>query len=193
MRRMQDHGWRTLLITSALAGEGKSLTTINLAITFAKELHRTVLLVDADLRRQNIHKCLGYKSNAGLADYLVNDAPLQELITRPGIEKLSIISGGQTVRDSTEIISSQKMGLLMDEMKNRYKDRFIIFDSPPILTCPDTIAFAPLVDAVVMVVEADKTSAEDVKKANILLPAEKFLGFILNKSNSLAGKNYGYY
>ncbi len=193
VQRMQDHGWKTLLISSALPGEGKSITTINLAITFAKELHRTVLLVDADLRRQNIHKCLGYKSSVGLAEYLVNDVPLQDLITWPGIDKLSIISGGKTVRDSTEIISSQKMQVLMGEMKNRYKDRLIIFDSSPILTCPDTIAFAPLVDGVVMVVEADKTSAEDVKKANALLPAEKFLGFILNKSKSLAAKNYGYY
>ncbi len=182
VRKMQENGWSTLLITSALPGEGKSITTINLAVTFAKELHQqTVLLVDADLRRQNIHNYLGYENKVGLTEYIVNEVPLEELIICPGIDKLSIISGGSTIKNSTEIISSQKMRLLVDEMKNRYKDRFIIFDSSPILSCPDTIAFVPFVDAVVMVVEAEKTTVEVVQKAKSLIPTEKFLGFILNK------------
>lgn len=197
VKKMRENGWSTLLITSALPGEGKSITTINLAVTFAKELHQpTVLLVDADLRRQNIHKCLGYENKVGLTEYIINDVPLEELIIWPGIDKLSIISGGDTVRDSTEIISSKKMRLLIDEMKNRYEDRFIIFDSPPILTCPDTIAFVPFVDAVVMVVEAEKTTVEEVEKAKSLIPPEKFLGFILNKNQrrgAIAKKYASYY
>jgi len=192
MQKMQDNGWRTLLISSALPGEGKSVTSINLAITFAKELHQTVLLVDADLRKQNIHKYLGYESSTGLTDHLVNSVPLPDLIVWPGVENLSIISGGQTVKDSTEILSSQSMRMVVDEMKNRYKDRFIIFDCPPILTCPDAIAFAPLVDAIAMVVEANRTSIKDLKRAKNLIPAEKFLGFILNKDKVRDSKKYGY-
>lgn len=192
-QKMQKNGWKTLLISSALPEEGKSVTAINLAITFAKELHQKVLLVDADLRRQKVHKYLGYESSKGLADYLVNSVSLSDLIVWPGVKNFSIISGGQTVRASTELLSSQKMGALMDEMKNRYQDRFIIFDSPPILTCPDAIAFAPFVDAVAMVVQANRTSIEDVKKARNLIPADKFLGFILNKNKSRGTKKYAHY
>ena len=194
IQRMRDKQWNVLMITSALQGEGKSLTAINLAITFAKEKNHSVLLVDGDLRRQNIHKYLDYESKEGLVDYLVNDIPMQELIVWPGIEKLTVISGGQTIQDSTELLSSFKMKALISEMKSRYKNRSIQLESPPILSGPDTAAFSPLVDAIVMVVEAGKTSIEDVKKALELIPKEKFLGFILNKKKKL-GRGYyaGYY
>lgn len=193
IQRMQEKKWNTLLITSALPGEGKSVTSINLAVTFAKEISQTVLLVDGDLRRQDIHKHLGYESKTGLVDYLVNDIPLQELFVWPGVEKLSIISGGRTVQDSTELLGSPKMKALVSEMKSRYKDRYVLLESPPILSCPDTAAFAPLVDGIVMVVEAGRTSMEEVKKSLELLPKEKFLGFILNKKKERLSNYASYY
>lgn len=194
IQRMRDKQWNVLMITSALQGEGKSLTAINLAITFAKEKNHSVLLVDGDLRRQDIHKHLDYESKEGLVDYLINDIPMQELIVWPGIKKLTIISGGQTIQDSTELLSSFKMKALISEMKSRYKNRYILLESPPILSCSDTAAFSPLVDAIVIVVEAGKTSIEEVKKALELIPREKFLGFILNKKKEF-GRGYyaGYY
>ncbi len=190
IQRMQERQWNTLLITSALQGEGKSVTSINLASTFAKELNQTVLLVDGDLRRQDIHKYLGYESKEGLVDYLRNDTPLHELIVWPGIEKLSIISGGEPVPDSTELLGSQKMKALLVEMKNRYKNRYILLESPPLLACPDTAAFAPFMDAIVMVVEAGRTSIDEVKKSLELIPKEKFLGFILNKKDNIEHDYY---
>jgi len=193
VQKMQDRQWNTLLITSALQGEGKSLTSINLASTFAKELNQTVLLVDGDLRRQDIHKYLGYESKEGLVNYLRNDTPLHELIVWPGVEKLSIISGGETIRDSTELLGSQKMKALLSEMKSRYKNRYVILESPPLLACPDTAAFAPFVDAIVMVVEAGRTSIEEVKKSLELIPKEKFLGFILNKKEEIGHDYYAGY
>lgn len=193
IQRMQEKKWNTLLITSALPGEGKSVTAINLAMTFAKEISQTVLLVDGDLRRQDVHKHLGYESKEGLVSYLTNDIPLQELIVWPGVEKLSIISGGRTVQDSTELLGSPKMKSLISEMKSRYKNRYVLLESPPILSCPDTAAFAPLVDAIVMVVESERTSMEEVKKALELLPKEKFLGFILNKKKERISDYASYY
>lgn len=193
IQRMQEKNLNTLLIISALPGEGKTLTAINLAITFAKEIRHSVLLVDGDLRRQDIHKYLGYESKEGLASYLVHGIPPQELIVWPGIEKLSIISGGRTVQDSTELLGSPKMKTLVSEMKSRYENRYIILESPPILSCPDTAAFAPLVDAIVMVVEEGRTSMEEVKKSLELLPKEKFLGFILNKRKERMREYASYY
>lgn len=191
-QRMRANGWNTLMITSALPGEGKSLTAINLAATFAKEVSQTVLLVDADLRLQKIHRYLGYDSKVGLVDYLVDDYPLDEMIVWPGVEKLTIISGGRTIQDSTELLGSPKMVSLMREMKSRYKERFILLESPPIHGCPDTLAFAPYVDAIVVVVESGRTSLDELKKALEMIPKEKFLGFILNRHASTM-KDYGSY
>ncbi len=183
LQRTRVKNWNTIMITSAHKGEGKTLTSINLALTFAKQFNQTALLVDADLLRQDIHKSLGFASNKGLGDYLMGKKPLKELIYWPGIEKLSIISGGNSIQESTELLESPKMSNLVHEMKNRYKDRYVFFDVPPLLEKADAIAFAPMVDCVLMVVQAGKTSMEDVKKALEYIPKEKFLGFVLNRQN----------
>ena len=114
--RTKEKGWNTILVTSVNPGEGKTLTTINLAITFAKEYNQTVLLVDGDLMRQNIHKYLGLDSDKGLIDYLINDRPLKDFIVWPGIDKLTLISGGRTIHDSSELLGSPRMKSLIDEM-----------------------------------------------------------------------------
>jgi protein-tyrosine kinase len=181
-QRARENGWNTVMVTSVQPGEGKTLTSINLAITFAKEFHQTVLLVDCDLKQQNIHQYLGLSSDTGLIDYLTDDCPLKDLIIWPGIEKLTLISGGKTIQDSTELLGSPRMKSLISEMKSRYEDRFVFFDVPPILGRADAIAFAPLVDCILMVVEAGQTSIQDIKKALELIPKDKFMGFVLNRS-----------
>jgi len=181
LQRTSPNGWNTIMITSALPGEGKTLTAVNLALTFAKEFNHTVLLVDCDLRQQQVHRVLGVNSERGLIDALMDSRPLQELIIWPCIEKLTFISGGRTISDTSEILSSTKMKALVNEIKSRYHDRYIFFDVPPALSVADALAFAPLVDAILMVVQADKTSIQDVKKAVDLFPKEKFLGFVLNR------------
>ena len=181
LRYTKEKGGNTIMITSALPGEGKTLTAINLAFTFAKLFEQTVLLVDGDLRQQGIHKRLGFENDRGLADYLVDNMPVPEIITWPGIDKLTLISGGRLMHESTELLGSPRMKELASEMKNRYADRYVIFDVPPILVSADALAFAPLVDGILVVVEAGKTSINDVKKAISLLPSEKILGLVLNR------------
>lgn len=182
-QRTKHKKLNTIMITSIGPGEGKTLTAINLAITFAKEFNQTVLLVDGDLKQQSIHKRLAYASSAGLADYLLEDKTLADLIVWPGIEKLTIISGGKTFQDSTELLGSPRMKELVSEMKSRYEDRYIFFDVPPILTGADAMAFAPLVDGIVVVIESGKTSMADVRRALDLIPQDKMLGFVLNRHN----------
>jgi non-specific protein-tyrosine kinase len=125
---MKDKGWNTLMITSPRAGEGKTITAINLALTFSKAYDQTVLLVDGDLRRQNIHKTLGFNSRYGLSDYFMDGKPLQDIIIWPGIEKLLLISGGRTIHSSTELLASRRMAELVQEMKTRYDDRYVLFE-----------------------------------------------------------------
>jgi protein-tyrosine kinase len=167
-------------------GEGKTLTAVNLAFTFARAYGQTALLVDCDLHRQSVHRYLGVSSPMGLADYLQNGTPLKEIIMWPGVEKLTFISGGEPVRDSAELMSSPRMAELAVEMKTRYPDRYIFFDLPPLLASADALAFAPLVDCILMVVHPG-TSFNDIQRALELVPKEKFLGFVLNRVDSSNG------
>jgi len=182
--RTKDKDLRTIMVTSVNPGEGKTLTTINLSITFAKEFNQTVLLVDSDLMRQNVHKYLGISSDKGLIDYLVNDQPLKDYIIWPGIDQLTLISGGRTIHDSSELLGSPRMKALVNEMKTRYKNRYVFFDVPPVLGGADAIVLAPLVDGIIMVVVEGDTSTHDIKNALELLPKEKFLGFVLNRQKA---------
>ena len=184
-------GWNTILITSPNPGDGKTLTAINLALTFAKAYNQTVILVDCDLRRQNVHRVLGIESDAGLVDFLVDDKPLNEFIIWPGIEKLTLISGGRCIQNSAEILGSVRMKSLMQELKARYDDRFVIIDSPPVLSGADTMALAPCVDAILMVVKQSCTRMRDIKRAIEMIPQDKFLGYVLNHQQR-SGKAYYY-
>ncbi|KAF0189248.1 MAG: chromosome partitioning [Desulfobulbaceae bacterium] len=181
LQKTREKGWNTLMITSAQPGEGKTLTAINLAITFSKECDQTVMLVDCDLKKQDVHKRFGYESGRGLGDYLVNDADMKEIISWPGIDKMTIISGGQTIQDGTEMLGSPRMKALVQDMKVRYADRYVIYDVPCLLDRADAITFASFVDGIVIVTEAGRTSAKDVEKAMSLVPREKVLGFVLNR------------
>jgi protein-tyrosine kinase len=184
LRHTKEKGGNTIMITSALPGEGKTLTAINLSFTFAKLFDQTVLLIDGDLRQQGIHKRLGFESDRGLADYLVDDRPVSEIITWPGIDKLTLISGGRLIHENTELLGSTKMTDLVQEMKTRYPDRYVFFDAPPILSRADTLALVPFVDYIIIVVQAGATSVNDVKRALELIPQEKVIGFVLNRYNT---------
>ena len=190
----REEGWNTVMITSPRPAEGKTLTAINLALTFSKVYNQTVLLVDCDLRHQNVHKLLGFQSDSGLMNYLLKGQPLEELIIWPGVDKLTLISGGQTLDNSSELIGSPQMKILIQEMKSRYEDRYVIFDTAPLLIGDDAIALAHYIDSIIMVVEEGRTAIKDVKKALEMLPQEKFLGFVLNRqTGALADRYYGYY
>lgn len=171
----------TIMVTSALPGEGKTLTAINLALTFAKEFKQTALLVDCDLRQQQVHRTLGFESDRGLVDYLLDDCPVPELFVWPGVEKLTVISGGKKVRESCELLASPGMRDLVADMKSRYPERYVFFDAPSVLSSADALAFTPLVDYILVVVQAGTTSISDVNRALHQLPGEKVLGLVLNR------------
>jgi non-specific protein-tyrosine kinase len=177
----EKKSWNTIMVTSVSPREGKTVTAINLAATFAREYSQTVLLVDADLRRQSIHRYLGYSSEVGLLDCFEERLPMNEIISWPGIEKLTIISGGRIVEESSELMGSPRMQAMVTELKSRYDDRYVIFDVPPVLAGADALAFAPLVDCIVLVVGTGATHQRDLQKTLQMLPEEKIAGFVLNR------------
>jgi protein-tyrosine kinase len=179
--RARDRKMNTIMITSPLRNEGKTVTAINMGFVFARDLKQTVLLVDCDFKGQDIHDYLGIDSKFSLIDYFMDGTPLNELIIWPGIDKFTFISGDRTVADSSELLSSEMMENLVKEMGRRYDDRYVFFDVPPVLGYSEAIAMAPMMDGIIMVVEAGKTPRKEVQKAVSLLPSEKFLGFVLNK------------
>lgn len=180
LQRMKEKGGISLMITSCLPGEGKTLTAVNLACAMARDFQQTVLLVDCDLRKQDVHQVLGIESTKGIIDCLLDNSPVSDVMMWPGIEKLTVISGGKVTKDSTELIGSPAMKELVLDMKNRYPDRYVLFDVPPVLTTADAVVFAPLVDFVLLVVRWGVTPMSDLRRVLELIPAEKILGLVLN-------------
>lgn len=182
VHRLREHKWNTLGITSPGEGEGKTLTAVNLALSLAMEVTQTVLLVDANLRNPTIHRVFGLADCRGLADYLLDEIPVSELLVNPGIDRFVLMPGGRGIPNSTEFLTSPKMVRLVDEFKNRYESRIIIFDLPPLLQTADVLAFSPYTDAILLVVEEGKTKVEDVTRAlELTKKATPVLGTVLNK------------
>lgn len=182
LKRVQALGGNSLLITSANPGEGKTLTAINLAVSIAQELDRTVLLVDANLRKPMIHRYLGLSAEFGLSDHLTREVNISQCLLNPGIQKLTILPGGRPVNNSSEILGAPKTEMLVREMKARYPERFIIFDTASLLTSADPLVFAKFVEGVLLVVEAERTSKRDLRRALDMLKDRPLVGMLLNKA-----------
>lgn len=183
LRELRTNNWNALAVTSPGENEGKTLTAINLAISIAMEVGQTVLLVDADLRHPSVHEYFGLKPDFGLSDYLLGDEEIEDLLIHPGIGGFVMLPGGRSLQNSSEMLSSPKMTELVRELKSRYPSRTIVFDLPPVLSAADALAFAPHVDASLLVVEECKTEGEDLERAvDVLKGATNLLGVVLNKS-----------
>lgn len=182
-RRLRDNGWNVLGVTSPGYGEGKTLTAVNLAISLAMETTQTVLLVDSDLRAPSVHHVFGLKDCRGLADYLLDASPLEEVLLHPGIGRFVLLPGGRAISSSTEILTSPKMVALVEELKHRYPARIVIFDLPPLLHTADVLAFSPYTDALLMVVEEGQTTGEELQRAlGLVKHSRPVLGTVLNKA-----------
>jgi len=187
----------TILVTSAIPNEGKSITALNLAMSLAQEYDHTVLLIDADFRRPSVHRYLGIEQGNGFADCLLGEAQIGEVLIPTGIGRLSVITAGREVQNPVELFASQKTGALIAEMKNRYHDRFIIFDSPPVLPFAEARTLAHLMDGVLFVVKEQLASKKNVKEAIDTLKGCGMLGIVYNDTlidrNDEKYSSYQYY
>jgi len=188
----EDKFRNLLMVTSAMTGEGKSFTAANLALSMAQEYDRTVLLVDADLRRPSIHRYLGFEQNIGLSDCLQDGIDIGEALTKTNFNKLSVISAGREVAKPLELFASKKMQELMAEIKNRYSDRYVIIDTPPLLPFAETRSLAHIVDGVVFVIQEGVTTQESVIEAMEILKGCPVLGMVLNNSTAPNTENSHY-
>ncbi|MBU1228500.1 MAG: AAA family ATPase [Proteobacteria bacterium] len=181
LHQTRDKGHNIIMVTSVGKGEGKTLTAINLAISMAKESVQTALLVDTNLRDPKVAEYLGLTTSKGLADYMLDDAPMPSLLINPGMKKLVVLPAGRPISGATEILGSPKMRNLVREMKSKYPERYVIFDCPHLLDMPDALVFTSLVDQVLLVVEAGKTTRRDIRRTMELLQGRNLLGIVMNK------------
>lgn len=191
VQKLAACGASTLAITSPSAGEGKTLTAVNLAISLAAYADRFVLLVDLDLRRPGVHKLFEIAPDVGLTDYLDRDVPLADCLVSPGgIERLVLLPAGAPLLTSSETLSSPKMAGLVGELKNRYADRIVLYDLPPLLVTDDALVFLRLVDACLVVFEEGGTKRADIERALELLRDVNVIGTVLNKARQTTTRHY---
>lgn len=183
-----------IMVTSSVPGEGKTYTSMNLALSLAKEIDRTVLAVDIDILKSDLSKLFGAYSRTGLYDYLSHpDLDISDVIFRTNLPSLSFIPAGTAREGITERLASQAMMDLTRELAARYPDRIIIFDAPPVLATTGAAALAPMVGQVILVVEAYKTTQEALRNALTALERVPIAGVVLNKiRHRTAGRSYGY-
>jgi capsular exopolysaccharide synthesis family protein len=191
LQRMHEKGWRSLAITSAGPNEGKTLTAVNLALSLAMDVNHTVMLVDLDLRRPSVHRLFGYEPKVGVADYLFSDIPLSSVLFTPSVERLVVLPGGTKLDNSSEMLSMPRTREMVEDITKYYPERIVLFDLPPILMVDDALAFAPFVDAFMLVVEEGETAKPALKQATELLKNTNLLGTVLNKGDH-RGKYYDY-
>lgn len=184
------HG-NLIMVTSSLAGEGKSYTSLNLAMSIAMELDNTVMLVDADVARPSILRMLGLQTLPGLLDVLEGSDEMHNVLLKTSIDKLTILPSGASRPKATELLASDAMRLLLDDMAARYPDRIIIFDSPPLLLTTEARVLATQMGQVVMVVQAERTLQADVRHALASIKGCAHINLVLNKARGGTSDGYG--
>lgn len=189
------HNGNLIMITSALAGEGKTFCAANLAMSIAMELDHTVLLVDADVARPALPKYLGLETGRGLLDVLLDDKlDLADVLLRTNVAKLSILQAGSRHKRATELLASQAMSDLLKEIARRYPDRIVIFDSPPLLLTSEAHVLASQMGQIVLVVAAESTTQQSIKEALRQIETCDIVNLIYNKARAFpGGEYYGYY
>jgi protein-tyrosine kinase len=185
---------RTILITSPLQGEGKTFTASNLAVTIALGMDEHVLLVDADLRSPAMHTLFGFDlPQKGLSNHLEHNEPLEKLLLKTSINKLTLLPAGTETENPAELLSSRRMHALISQVRDRYPDRFVIFDSSPVNLAPETMTIANEVDAIFLLLLRGKTPRQVVRATMERFKNEKMLGLIFNEDLKIArSKQYSY-
>lgn len=191
LKKMEENNWRTIAIASPTPQSGKTVVSINLAISIAHQPQKTAVLVDLDLRRPKVASYLGIQTEKSINDYLSDKAEIGEVMINPGIERLVVMPTMRPVTNSAEVLSSNKVTKLIQELKNRYDSRIIIFDSPPVLNSDDAMVLLPQVDCILLVIGNGMCTQPEIEETMHHLPKHNLLGVVFNKAE-VESKAYYY-
>jgi protein-tyrosine kinase len=189
LQRLKENQWNTLAVTSPRASSGTTLTAINLAVSLAREIAYTVVLVDTNLRYPSLLRLLGLDDRPGLSEYLTSVIPVENLLLRSYfLEDLVLLPSGRAAENSAELLNSPKMERLVADLKASDDRCIIVFDLPPVLETADTLAFSPQVDAALLVIEEGVTTKTDLVHAVEILDTTNIVGTVMNKAGASAWK-----
>jgi protein-tyrosine kinase len=184
---------RLIMVTSARPGEGKTFSALNLALAFASERDVKAVLVDIDTQHPGLPKILGIPEDRGIVDILAGNVTLAEVLIQTDIPNLTILPAGRGGPHVPELFSSRQMSALLEELTQRFDDRFIIIDTPPCMASSDAVALAPLVGQIVFVIEACNTQQGEIEAALSTLGACPRVSLLLNKSDTFSSEHFGSY
>jgi protein-tyrosine kinase len=189
---IQNHN--LIVVTSSIPKEGKSFTSLNLALSVAMELNQTALLIDADVARKSTSRFIGLENEPGLTDLLLDDeSDLSNYLYKTNIEDLTVLPAGTFCDNINELWASNRMSRLIEELSGRYKDRVVIIDTSPVLSDSSTNILTRQVGQVLFVIEAEKTPQNLIDDALQLISDSQYIGLMLNKSNRNTLSDYSYY
>lgn len=191
LQKMEENNWRTLAVVSPTPQSGKTLVSINLAISIAHQPQKTAILVDFDLRRPKVASYLGIHTEKSINDYLTDKAEIGEVMFNPGIERFVVMPTMRPVSKSAEILSSNKVSKLIQELRDRYDSRIVIFDSPPVLNSDDAMVLLPQVDCILLVIANGMCTQSEIEETLHHLPKDNLLGVVFNKAE-IEAKAYYY-
>ncbi|RFA29349.1 protein tyrosine kinase [Alkalilimnicola ehrlichii] len=186
LQKMDEKAWRTLAITSPNEGAGKTVVAINLAISIARQTGKTAMLVDFDLRRPKIAKYLGFDAERSLNEVLAGQATVADALINPGIPRLVVLPTMRPEQLSAELLSSRVAESLIQELRNRYPDRIVIFDLPPLLNTDDALVALPQIDAALLIIGNGEVTEAELKDSYRCFTADRLLGTVLNKGEESA-------
>ncbi len=184
---------RTIMVTSAIPGEGKTFVAANLAVNLAQGINEHALLIDCDLHHPSLHNLLGYSNREGLQDYLAGKMELEDLLIRTKIDKLSLLTAGTPTPNPSELLTSRKMKEFFEEVKGRYSDRYIVVDCPPAHILSEVSILANYVDSVIFVVLAQKAPREIISKCIENVGKDNILGIVFNGYDTTSKTYSNYY
>lgn len=190
LQKMDENGWRTLAITSPSVESGKTMVSINLAMSISQQTQRTSLLVDFDLRRPSVARSLGLNRPISLNEVLSGSAEVAEALVNPGIERFVVLPTNRPVANASEVLSSSKVGNLVSDLRERYDDRIVIFDLPPVLAADDVMAILPRIDCVLLVVGSGASNEREIEESMNRLSRATLLGVVLNKDEAPSQNSY---
>lgn len=186
LQRMDERGWRSLAVLSPNSADGKTTTAINLSLSLANDHRHTVLLVDCDFKRAAVAGGLGLSPEFGLNDVFSGHARVEQCLYHPaGFERFVVLPGRSPLANSSEALSGPRGSQLVSELRERYPERVVVFDLPPVFGADDALAFLPLVECALIVVSEGRTPREDLLRCMELVKNTPVVGTVLNRSTTV--------
>jgi Mrp family chromosome partitioning ATPase len=182
LHRLAANNWHSVGVTGTVAGEGKSLTAINLALALAQEVNTWVFLVDLDLQRSQVGGYLGMNVDFGITDYLTGQCEMDQCVYDIGVRRLAVIPNVRRAENSSEFLTSPRMGEFVQTLHAEAPRRVIVFDMPPLLASDDVLAFGPRADSHLVVVSQGHTARRTLANAKEMLAEMNVIGVVLNRS-----------